>query len=87
MICRWGGEEFVIIMPMTSLEHGVEASEKIRKEIHSLVFDDIGSVSCSFGVAEFHPTEDNIQSLMTRADKAMYKAKTSGKNRVVGIKS
>ncbi len=87
LICRWGGEEFVIIMPMTSLEHGVEAAEKIRKEIYSLVFDDIGSVSCSFGVAEFHPTEDNIQSLMTRADKAMYQAKTSGKNKVVSIKN
>lgn len=86
LICRWGGEEFVIIMPMTSLEHGVEAAEKIRKGINSLVFDDVGGVSCSFGVAEFHPTEDNIQSLMTRADKAMYKAKTSGKNMVVSIK-
>jgi diguanylate cyclase (GGDEF)-like protein len=45
LICRWGGEEFVIIMPMTSLEHGVEAAEKIRKGINSLVFDDVGGVS------------------------------------------
>ncbi|MEJ5167606.1 MAG: GGDEF domain-containing protein, partial [Arcobacteraceae bacterium] len=86
LICRWGGEEFVIIMPMTSLEHGVEAAEKLRKEINALVFDDVGSVSCSFGVAEFHPSDDNIQSIMTRADKAMYKAKTSGKNKVFGFK-
>ncbi|QOG13146.1 diguanylate cyclase [Arcobacter sp. FWKO B] len=87
LICRWGGEEFVVIMPMTSLEHAVEASEKIRKAINAFIFDNVGCVSCSFGVAEYNPIEDNVQSIMTRADKAMYMAKRSGKNKVVSLKS
>lgn len=84
LICRWGGEEFAIIMPMTTLEHGVEASEKLRQEINDLIFDGLGQVSCSFGVAEFHK-DDTIHSLMLRADKAMYKAKSNGKNRVESL--
>lgn len=84
LICRWGGEEFAVIMPMTTLSHGVEAAEKLRKEINNLTFADIGRVSCSFGVAEFHK-DDTMQSLILRADKAMYKAKLNGKNRVESI--
>lgn len=79
--CRWGGEEFIIIYPLTNIAQAAEASEKIRKLIQELTFDSIKNVSCSFGVAQFE-VEDTMQSILARADQAMYKAKRSGKNRV-----
>lgn len=79
--CRWGGEEFIIIYPLTNISQAAEASEKIRKQINELTFDSIKNVSCSFGVAQFE-SDDTMQSLLARADQAMYKAKKSGKNRV-----
>ena len=79
--CRWGGEEFIVIYPLTNISQAAEASEKIRKQINELTFDSIKNVSCSFGVAQFE-SDDTMQSLLARADQAMYKAKKSGKNRV-----
>ena len=81
LACRWGGEEFIIIYPHTNISQAHEASEKIRKLIHALTFDSIKNVSCSFGIAQFQ-TDDTLQSLLARADQAMYQAKKGGKNRV-----
>lgn len=81
LACRWGGEEFIVIYPLTNIAQAAEASEKIRKQINELTFDSIKNVSCSFGVAQFD-VDDTMQSLLARADQAMYKAKKSGKNRV-----
>lgn len=81
LACRWGGEEFIIIYPHTNISQAHEASEKIRKLIHELTFDSIKNVSCSFGIAQFQ-TDDTLQSLLARADQAMYQAKKGGKNRV-----
>ncbi len=81
LACRWGGEEFVIIYPHTNISQALEASEKIRGLIYKLKFDVIKNVSCSFGVAQFE-ADDTMQSLLARADQAMYQAKKGGKNRV-----
>jgi diguanylate cyclase (GGDEF)-like protein len=81
LACRWGGEEFVIIYPHTNVSQALEASEKIRKLINKLKFDAIKNVSCSFGIAQFE-ADDTMQSLLARADQAMYQAKKGGKNRV-----
>ena len=81
IFARWGGEEFVIIMPHTALSNAVEAAEKLRQIIEKESIKDVGQVTCSFGVTEFLK-DDDIQSLIIRADNAMYKAKKEGKNRV-----
>ena len=81
VFARWGGEEFVIIMPHTALSNAVEAAEKLRQIIEKENIKEVGQVTCSFGVTEFLK-DDDIQSLIIRADNAMYKAKKEGKNRV-----
>ncbi|PHQ65166.1 MAG: diguanylate cyclase [Sulfurimonas sp.] len=78
---RWGGEELVIVMPLTSLEQAWEVTEKFRKIISDEQFYVVGNITCSFGISEFKKG-DNTQSLILRADQAMYKAKTNGRNRV-----
>ena len=79
---RWGGEEFVIIMPHTPLSKGTEAAEKLRQIIDKEKIKEVDHVTCSFGVTEFSE-DDDIQSIILRADNAMYEAKKQGKNRVV----
>lgn len=78
---RWGGEEFVIILPLTNVEKAKIAVENIRKRISSYIFSKVGTVTCSFGLTEFNKN-DTFHSVIIRADEAMYIAKTSGKNRV-----
>lgn len=78
---RWGGEEFVIILPLTNIDNAKIAIENIRKHISCANFNKVGNVTCSFGLTEFND-EDSFHSVITRADEAMYIAKTSGKNRI-----
>lgn len=78
---RWGGEEFVVIMPLTPLELAKEVTEKFRKIVEQEQFYVVGKITCSFGITEFKKG-DNAQSIILRADKAMYKAKENGRNRV-----
>ncbi|RXJ67342.1 hypothetical protein CRV08_10465 [Halarcobacter ebronensis] len=81
-VCRWGGEEFVVICPYTDLNGAKNLAEKIRKEIEENEFDIIGEKTASFGVTTIK-SGDTIESFIDRADNALYKAKTTGKNRVV----
>ena len=78
---RWGGEEFVIILPLTNIEEAQKAIENIRKLVAASTFHNIGKITCSFGVTEFSK-DDTFHSVIMRADEAMYLAKTSGKNKV-----
>jgi two-component system, cell cycle response regulator len=81
---RWGGEEFVIVLKQTDGVGAVLVAERIRKAVESLVVDSNGKripVTVSIGVAEFTP-EDSAEALIDRADNAMYRAKTAGRNRV-----
>lgn len=78
---RWGGEEFVIILPLTNVEKAKMTIENIRQKVSSAIFNKIGTVTCSFGLTEFNEN-DTFHSVIIRADEAMYIAKTSGKNRV-----
>ena len=79
---RWGGEEFVVISTESSLEQTAIVAEKIRQSICSYDFKELGSVSCSFGVAQY-ATGDSYQSIIHKADTALYEAKNRGKNRVI----
>ncbi|QKF80993.1 diguanylate cyclase [Halarcobacter ebronensis] len=81
VVARWGGEEFVIILPNTTLKQAVAVAEKLKTKIEKHQFENEHKITCSFGVAHFNKT-DNKTELFRRADEALYKAKKSGKNRV-----
>lgn len=78
---RWGGEEFIIICPETGVEGAASLANKIRERLQRSDFDRIGRKTASFGVAGFEPGDD-IESIVHRADEALYKAKRAGRNRV-----
>jgi diguanylate cyclase (GGDEF)-like protein/PAS domain S-box-containing protein len=78
---RWGGEEFMIISSETNLKEASALAERIREIIESSTFEDVGKVTVSFGVTEFREN-DTEDSLIKRADDAMYEAKKKGRNRV-----
>ena len=83
---RWGGEEFVILLSSTDCGGGVVVAERVRAAMEALrVVDEAGEpipVTASFGVAALAPNED-MDGVVDRADRAMYMAKTSGRNRVM----
>ena len=79
VVCRWGGEEFVALLPTASLENAIALAEKIRAYIEELEVDVVGHISASFGVAKVLENEE-LQSVIARADKALYLAKASGRN-------
>lgn len=79
---RWGGEEFIILLPETDQEGGFFVSEKIRSQIQSNILPYKGiklGVTITFGVASFRPNE-SIDDLIKRADNALYKGKEKGRN-------
>lgn len=84
VIARYGGEEFAIIMPETSLKDAADTMMRVQRELTKHFFmagEDRILITFSAGVAERRQGEE-LQNLIIRADKAMYQAKTSGKNRV-----
>jgi len=80
-LARWGGEEFIIILPNTSLEKAKNVAEILRSAIEKHSCKDDLKVTCSFGVAEIEENDDS-KSLIAKVDKALYKAKELGRNRV-----
>ena len=85
VIARFGGEEFLILLPETTVEAASSAMVRVQRELtrHFFLHDNEKMlITFSCGVALRHQNEDQA-SLMTRADRAMYRAKQSGKNRVV----
>lgn len=79
---RWGGEEFIIVCPKTDKEGAVRLAQNLRVKIENSLFATQNKKTASFGVAECQAS-DNITSIIDNADKALYKAKKSGRNRVV----
>lgn len=80
-LTRWGGEEFMVLAPNTTLSGSVLLAEKLRKGIEAHRFAEVGMVTASFGVAEYQVTE-SYDDWIARADQALYEAKHAGKNRV-----
>ncbi|MGC1508875.1 GGDEF domain-containing protein [Ketobacter sp. MCCC 1A13808] len=83
-VARYGGEEFVIIMPETDLQSALVATEKVRAAIESCPFSFNQQpipITASFGVTSFE-NGDEIETCFERADKALYRAKELGRNRV-----
>ncbi len=85
---RFGGEEFMILMPETNLVYAKTKAESLRKLIQENVFKYIYGLTCSFGAVEYGGkdnlgnTQDIINSLIKRVDNALYRAKENGRNRV-----
>ena len=79
IVCRWGGEEFILLLPTASLNNAVSLSEKLRENMHRLDIDNVGDLSASFGVSEVREG-DEMQEVIDRADKALYLAKYSGRD-------
>jgi two-component system cell cycle response regulator len=87
LACRFGGEEFVVLMPDTDHTTAELIAERVRREIEGEHFATADgttfAVTVSIGVASLAPGEPAAQSLMARADSALYEAKSGGRNRVV----
>jgi diguanylate cyclase (GGDEF)-like protein len=82
MVARYGGEEFVVLCPETSLLQAVERAERLRRSVMGMSVTGRPElhVTASFGVAELE-AGDTVESLLQRADKALYNAKHGGRNR------
>jgi two-component system cell cycle response regulator len=88
LACRYGGEEFVIVMPETDLAVATVVAERLRRRIANEPFviqDGSGSinVTISVGIAGLNEPGDNAATILKRADEALYRAKRDGRNRVV----
>lgn len=81
IVSRWGGEEFVILTPKTNEEQAMILAEKIRQKIKEHVFSHNIHLTVSFGITSFQEA-DTLESFILRADKALYKAKDSGRDAV-----
>ncbi|HUJ19482.1 MAG TPA: diguanylate cyclase [Nitrospirota bacterium] len=78
---RYGGEEFLIILPATSLEQAWNYGERIRMQVKETMMDDV-QVTISMGVTEIQAGDASIDDLIRRADDALYRAKDAGRDRV-----
>jgi len=83
VVGRWGGEEFMIVLPHTDLAGAGRLAEKMRTTIAAHEFAGIGQQTASFGVAAYR-IDDQPNDLVARADAALYEAKRAGRNRVAG---
>lgn len=83
-VYRWGGEEIIVLAPHTPLDGAVTLAEKLRKAIAAEAFPWAGTVTASFGAAEFLPGE-GVERWFKRADQAMYRAKNTGRDKVVAF--
>lgn len=87
IICRYGGEELIVIMPATDKQHVVSRAEKLCKSISELTIDFHGkplpTITASFGVSHKKDNIEEAAKLIKSADIALYKAKDNGRNQVV----
>ena len=82
MVFRWGGEEFVILLPHTSLDSALQIAESIRAAVARITIPGLPRFTVSIGVARHNPGE-TIDELFKRVDDALYRAKNDGRNKVL----
>ena len=90
IIARYGGDEFSVLLPETNIEQAMEIAGKICREVESYDFSKFTSgkriaVTTSIGISSFPETANDIIAFKEKADKALYKAKESGRNRAMYI--
>lgn len=83
VIGRYGGEEFLVMLPQTALDDALATAERIRHRIAESIATDLPSYTVSIGVACLDTNDSDTLSLLKAADKALYVAKRAGKNRAV----
>ncbi|WP_243358249.1 diguanylate cyclase [Fundidesulfovibrio terrae] len=82
IVCRFGGEEFMVVMPQTSLDGALSGARKLGETIAAQDFGINRQLTVSIGVAQYQDDEAS-QTLIRRVDNALYEAKNAGKNRVI----
>lgn len=80
--CRFGGEEFSVLLPNTEMTDAIIIAERLREQVESTVRTGFSTVTISVGVSECTPT-DTPETLIARTDSALYEAKQLGRNRVL----
>ena len=88
-VARWGGEEFLFVLPTTNESNGVVLAEKIRETLQATpvqIKNTSLTVTASFGVAQIH-LENGLNNALSLADKALYRAKEKGRNKVLSTSS
>jgi len=87
LLARWGGEEFVLLAPGRSANAAHILAEELRMKVEAMVFGQVGRITCSFGIAQY-VANDTSDTLLARADAALYRAKANGRNRTeMGIEA
>jgi diguanylate cyclase (GGDEF)-like protein len=84
--CRYGGEEFMVIMPETSRPDAIQRAEQFRKDIESLQVMYMGQsiqLTVSIGIAIYPIHGSNVDEILSATDKALYQAKETGRNKIV----
>lgn len=82
VVARWGGEEFMVLLPNTTLDSARKMAESLRQRVEIHPFSEGMKVTCSIGVAQYM-SGDKEDSLLKRVDEQLYKAKDNGRNQVV----
>ena len=86
VVSRWGGEEIVVFMPATSVYVAQKVAQRICQSIDNYSFGDLGiSITASCGVAESNSPFQDSSDVVKMADRAMFKAKRGGRNRVITV--
>jgi diguanylate cyclase (GGDEF)-like protein len=80
LFARWGGEEFVLMLPHTLASDALVTAERIRLAVESKELEDFGGVTLSLGITQYQAPESD-DALFVRADQALYRAKSMGRNR------
>lgn len=82
VLCRWGGEEFIILLSNTSLDNAIKLAEKLRITLETHRFSGLRKITASFGVTQWY-NDDGDESAFKRLDNSLYLAKLTGRNKVV----
>ncbi|WP_245600569.1 diguanylate cyclase [Sulfurospirillum arcachonense] len=82
VFARWGGEEFILLLPQTNINSGYKLAEKLRNIIMTSHFDTIDTLTCSIGISTLLKG-DKSEYVIKRADNALYKAKNTSRNRTI----
>jgi two-component system cell cycle response regulator len=88
LACRYGGEEFVVVMPDTDVDFAYTIAERLRHSVETTPFEisrapGALNLTISIGIAASQGADDNADKLLHRADQALYRAKREGRNRVI----
>ena len=83
LVARYGGEEFAVLMPLSDAEAATELDARLRQALSVQMTKELGwSVTFSAGCASMHSGEDNLLSMISRADALLYQAKHAGRNQL-----